>query len=98
MAIRKSFLAIAVATAALAGCGTEDRAEQNAAGPATTGNAAGTAPGEATPAATTAHALSGSADHLPLVGRPRGDGPAATRRGTGPVIHVPYPPGEVAKR
>src|SRR3546814_15911662 len=84
MAIRKSFLAIAVATAALAGCGTEDRAEQNAAGPATTGNAAGTAPGEATPEATIAQALAGSADHSTLVGALRAAGLEATLAGPGP--------------
>lgn len=84
MAIQKSFLAIVVAAAALAGCGTEDRAEQNAAGPATTGNAAGTAPGEATPEATIAQALAGSADHSALVGALRAAGLEATLAGPGP--------------
>ena len=84
MAIRKSFLAIAVATAALAGCGTEDGAERNAAGPAATGNAAGTATGEATPEATIAQALAGSADHSTLLGALRSAGLEATLAGPGP--------------
>src|SRR3546814_18458983 len=97
MAIRKSFLAIAVATAALAGCGTEDRAEQNAAGPATTGNAAGTAPGEATPEATIAQALAGSADPSTLVGALRAAGPEATTAGPGPFPLIHPAPGTSQK-
>ena len=84
MAIRKSFLAIVAATTALAGCGTGEDADRNAASPATTGNAAATDTGEATPDGTIAQALAGSADHSTLVGALRAAGLETTLAGPGP--------------